>query len=811
MPQTEKTILIDIAELLGDRFGRYSKYTIQSRAIPDARDGLKPVQRRILYSMFLSGNTPDKGYRKSAKTVGDVMGNYHPHGDSSIYEAMVNLAQPFKTNQPLIDGHGNWGSLDKDPPAAMRYTEARLSPYAMDMLADIRKETVATVPNFDDTAEEPVVLPARLPNLLINGASGIASGFATNIPPHNPQDVVNACIAYLKDANISNEALMDIVRAPDFPTGCEVMDIEGIRSMYLTGTGSFVMSARCDIERPAKANAQLVFSHIPYGAVKQNIVISLQEIALNKDIDGIVEVRDETDRKHGPTGARIVVELKKGLTEEQIDSILAYLYKNTDLMTYYKANMTAIVNGSPEKMSLQKFVASYIEHQRHVIRRRTQYDLDRALERFHIVEGYVKALNRLDEVIRIIREAKDRKDALEGLVAQIDLTEVQANAILDLRLYRLTNLEIDGFRKERDDLQKTISKLEGILGSAKLLDKVIQTELAEFVKPYSHDRLSPIKEEVKELTVDVTMTIPEEEVYVMLTKNGYIKRLKKRAFMGVERIDGINLKLGDAIQDTIFTKTTDTLLLFTSSGMYYSLLANKVPEGRWKDEGQPLHTLIPLGNDEKVACVVAVADFKAVQSLCFVTGGGLVKKTAVSEYQTDRSVAIRALKLKDGDELKQVFLTADDERVVVITERGYVGLFDQSEISQVGKNALGVKLISLTRQDSVLNAYPVEADKPFTVVLFECHGYSRAVHSQRVPGKSRGGKGTQVWKGFKSGDRIVRGLLAEEGTMLGAYVVNNQGTEVFEMEVDKTSAAPVQYAAIDLQATVTDVITMPKK
>lgn len=811
---SEKIVQTDIAHLLGDRFGRYSKYTIQHRAIPDARDGLKPVQRRILYAMYLSGNTPDKGYRKSAKTVGDVMGNFHPHGDSSIYDAMVHMAQPFKTNQTLVDGHGNWGSIDRDPAAAMRYTEARLSAYALELLTDIRKNTVRMTPNFDETTDEPVVLPARLPNLLINGASGIASGFATNIPSHNPKDVVAACIAYLKDTHVSNEALVDIIQAPDFPTGCEVMDEKGIRSIYLTGSGSFMMSARLELEHLKKGGVQLVFSHLPYNAVKQQIVIALQEVVLNRDIEGIAEVRDETDRKHGMTGARIVVELKKGLSDDQVDSIVAYLYKSTDLMSRYAANMTAIVDGRPERLDLRKFVAAYVEHQRVVIRNRTQYDLDRAKERFHIVEGYIKALDRLDEVIRIIRESNDRKDAVEQLTAQIDLTEVQANAILDLRLYRLTNLEIESFQKEWEDLKKTITKLTGILESPKLLDRVIQTELSELVQPYSHERRSPIRAEVTQLNVDVTMTIPEEDVYVVLTKNGYIRRLSKRAYMGVERVDGMSLKLGDSVQAVLATKTTDTLLLFMAGGVYYSVLAYKIPEGRWKDEGSPLHTVIPMGTDETVVAVVAVADFTAPLSVCFVTAGGLVKKTALREYQTERSVAVKALKLKDQDEVATVFLTSASDRVVVVTERGYVGLYTQEDIGEIGKGASGSKLIVLSKNDRVMEAHSVGSDTPFYVLLFESHGYYRAVYSQRIPIKHRGSKGTQAWKGLTANDRVVSGIATEARVgerLQAAYVVNGQQIQSFELEVRPTPAQPELYAPLDLQSVVTDLIFMPKK
>ncbi len=811
---TEKFLQSYIAELLGDRFGRYSKYTIQHRAIPDARDGLKPVQRRILYAMYMAGNTPDKGYRKSAKTVGDVMGNFHPHGDTSIYDAMVHMAQPFKTNEPMIDGHGNWGSIDRDPPAAMRYTEARLSAYAIELLTDIRKDTVRMIPNFDETTDEPMVLPARLPNLLINGASGIASGFATNIPSHNPKDVVEACIAYLKNSDISNEALIDIVQAPDFPTGCEVMDEKGIRAMYTTGSGSFMMSARLEVEHPKKGNPQLVFSHLPYNAVKQQIVIALQEIVLNRDIEGIVEVRDETDRKHGMTGARIVVELKKGLSDDQVDSIVAYLYKNTDLMSRYAANMTAIVDGRPEKLDLKKFVAAYVEHQRDVIRRRTQFDLDRAKERFHIVEGYIKALQSLDEVIRIIRESQDRKDAVEQLTSRIELTEIQANAILDLRLYRLTNLEVASFQKEWEELKKTIAKLESILASPKLLDKVISTELSDFVKPYTHERRSPIKAEVVELNVDVAMTIPEEEVYVVLTKNGYIRRLSKRAYMGVERIDSMSLKLGDSVQLTLLVKTTDTLLLFTTGGVYYSLLAYKIPEGRWKDEGSPLHTVVPFGTGETIADIVAVADFNAEKSVCFVTALGLVKKTTLKEYQTDRSVAVKALKLKEGDEVATVFLTDGDDRIVALTERGYVGLYTQEDIGDIGKNASGSKLIVLSKNDRVLQASAVHREKPFYVVLFESHGYFRTVYSQRIPIKHRGSKGTPAWKGLGADDRVVLGVALEAtpgDTLQGAYVVNGQVITPFAIDVKPTPAEPALYAPLDLQSVVTDVILMPKK
>ncbi|MCC2686104.1 MAG: topoisomerase subunit, Gram-positive/DNA gyrase, subunit, partial [Paenibacillaceae bacterium] len=512
-----------LEEVVGERFGRYSKYIIQDRAIPDVRDGLKPVQRRILYAMHEAGNSPDKPYRKSAKAVGDVMGNYHPHGDSSIYEGMVRMAQPWKMGHVLIDGHGNWGSIDDDPAAAMRYTEARLSEIATELLRDIDKRTVPFRDNFDNTAKEPVVLPSRFPNLLVNGVSGISSGFATEIPPHNLRETIDACIAVMEKPEMTLEQLMGIMKGPDFPTGGIIMGEEGIREAYRTGRGRIYVRGKTAIEDQRGGRKQIVVTEIPYQVVKSRLVTAMELLRIERKVEGIAEVRDESGRE----GLRIVVELKK---DADADGILAYLLKKTDLQVAYNFNMVAIVNKAPQQLGVKEMLQAYIAHQKEVVTKRTQYELEKAEDRAHVVEGLVKALNILDEVIATIKASKNRQDAQKNLVEQFGFTDRQADAILILQLYRLTNLEITSLTKELQELERTIRDLKAILASEVKLAGVIKRELEEIRRKYGIDRRSEIQGEVEELKVNLEVLVTPEDVLVSLSDEGYIKRTSQLSY-----------------------------------------------------------------------------------------------------------------------------------------------------------------------------------------------------------------------------------------------------------------------------------------
>ncbi|MDF2962869.1 MAG: subunit of gyrase, partial [Paenibacillus sp.] len=654
-----------LEEVVGDRFGRYSKYIIQDRAIPDVRDGLKPVQRRILYAMYDAGNTPDKPYRKSAKTVGDVMGNYHPHGDASIYEGMVRMAQPWKMGHTLVDGHGNWGSMDDDPAAAMRYTEARLSEIAMELLRDIEKRTVQFKDNFDNTTKEPVVLPARFPNLLVNGVSGISSGFATEIPPHNLREVIDACIAVIDKPDMELEELMQIVKGPDFPTGGIIMGSEGIREAFRTGKGRIYVRARTEIEQVRGGLQQIIITQIPYQVVKSRLVTAMENIRIEKKVEGISVVRDESGRQ----GLRIVVELKK---DADAQGVLAYLLKKTDLQVAYNFNMVAIVNKTPKQLGIKEIIDAYIEHQKEVVTFRSRYDLDKAEDRAHVLEGLAKALNILDEVIAAIKASKNRQDAQNNLVAQFGFTERQADAILTLQLYRLTNLEIHSIEKELKDVQKTIAHLKGILGSEKKLLSVIKDEITEIRNKYGIDRRSEIQDEVEELKVNLEVMVSAEDVYVTLSNEGYIKRTSKLSFTrsGGE-IEKSGLKEGDYVRFLLEVNTLENLLIFTQKGQYYLLPVHQVPEYKWKENGTAIVNVIPIPKDDRIVNVIPVKDFEEPgRTVVFVTKRGQVKRTELKEYMTNRSIGIVACKVGDNDAVLEVRLSGNDQDILLVSKLG---------------------------------------------------------------------------------------------------------------------------------------------
>ncbi|REK77183.1 DNA topoisomerase IV subunit A [Paenibacillus paeoniae] len=736
-----------LEEVVGDRFGRYSKYIIQDRAIPDVRDGLKPVQRRILYAMYDAGNTPDKPYRKSAKTVGDVMGNYHPHGDSSIYEGMVRMAQPWKMGHPLVDGHGNWGSQDDDPAAAMRYTEARLSKIAMELLRDIDKRTVQFKDNFDNTTKEPVVLPSRYPNLLVNGVSGISSGFATEIPPHNLREVIDACIMYMNKPGSTLEELMTIVKGPDFPTGGLIMGEEGIREAYSTGKGRIYLRSKTAIEDMRGGKQQIVITEIPYQVVKSRLVTAMETIRLEKKVEGIAEVRDESGRN----GLRIVVELKK---EADANGILAYLLKKTDLQVTYNFNMVAIVNKAPQQLGLLPMLAAYVDHQKEVVTHRTKYELEKAEDRAHVVEGLVKALNILDEVIDTIKASKNRGDAQDNLIAKFGFTERQADAILTLQLYRLTNLEITSLEKELKEAQKKIAYLRSILDSEKKLIGVIKDELIEIRDKYGIDRRSDIQGEVEELKVNLEVLVTPEDVLVTLSQDGYMKRTSMLSFTrsGGE-LDSAGVKDGDVIRDLLQVNTIDNLLLFTRKGQYYLLPVHQIPDFKWKDTGTAVVNIIPLPKDDSIISVIPVKDIgEAGLSLVFVTKRGQVKRTELKEYATTRSTAVAACKVAEGDEIISVSVSDSQKQLLLVSRNGMSIRFLETEVNSMGRVAAGVRGMQLKDDDELVSALWVSDDEGEILVISDI-GYAKRTLLLDYPIQGRGGRGVQTFE-FKEGKRV---------------------------------------------------------
>ncbi|GKS13238.1 DNA topoisomerase 4 subunit A [Paenibacillus chitinolyticus] len=747
MSSLEQFLPAFLEEVVGDRFGRYSKYIIQDRAIPDVRDGLKPVQRRILYAMYDSGNTPDKPYRKSAKTVGDVMGNYHPHGDSPIYEGMVRMAQPWKMGHVLVDGHGNWGSIDDDPAAAMRYTEARLSPIAMELLRDIEKRTVLFKDNFDNTTKEPVVLPSRYPNLLVNGVSGISSGFATEIPPHNLREVIDACTALIDAPDIGLEELMRHMKGPDFPTGGIIMGEEGIRDAYNTGKGRIYVRSKTEIQDLKAGRQQIVVTEIPYQVVKSRLVTAIENIRLEKKVEGIAEVRDESGRD----GMRIVVELKK---EADAQGILAYLLKKTDLQVTYNFNMVAIVNKTPKQLGLKDMLSAYVEHQKEVVTFRSQYDLERAEDRAHVLEGLVKALNILDEVIAAIKASKNRLDAQKNLVTQFGFTERQADAILVLQLYRLTNLEITSLEKELKDVQKTINHLRGILGSTKKLLGVIKDEMTEIRTKYGMERRSDIQNEVEEIKVNLEVMVTPEDVLVTLSNEGYIKRTSMLSYTrSGGAVDNTGLKEGDYLRHLKEVNTIESLLIFTNKGQYFLLPVHLIPEYKWKDNGTAIVNIIPIAKDDRIVDMIPVKDFNEEgKSLVFITRKGQVKRTDLKEYYTNRSSGIVACKVGAGDEILHVQLSDGTKDIMLATKQGMSIRFREEEVNPMGRAAAGVRGLQLREGDEVVAADWVYGDEGEVLVISDL-GYAKRTLLVDYPLQGRGGKGIGTFE-FKEGKRV---------------------------------------------------------
>ncbi len=688
----EKIYNYSLEEIMGERFGRYSKYIIQDRAIPDVRDGLKPVQRRILYAMYIGHNTYDKPYRKSAKTVGDVIGSFHPHGDTSIYDAMVRLSQDWKIKNPMIDMHGNNGSIDGDSPAAYRYTEARLSKISSELLKDIEKNTVKFAPNFDDTVMEPTVLPAKFPNLLVNGTTGISAGYATNISPHNLGEIIDACIKRIDSPNCRVETILDIVKGPDFPTGGICLDKQGIINAFTTGRGKVVVRSKIH-EEESKGKISLVVTEIPYEVLKVNIVKKIDEIRIDKKLDGLLEVRDESDKE----GLRIVIDIKK---EANKDLILNYLYKNTELQTSYNYNMIAIVNRCPKLLSLIDIIDAYILHLKEVLTNRTKFDLDHAKLRFHIVEGLIKAISILDEVIRVIRASKNKSDAKENLVKEFDFTIEQAEAIVTLQLYRLTNTDITLLEDELKDLNLKIETYNKILTEEEALKYIMKKELKAIKDEYDVPRKTVIEDHLEEIKINEEDMITKEDVVVLITKDGYVKRTSKRSYNSSN--DEPLLKENDYVLGLYELNTIDTVLIFTNLGNYLYLPVHEIPDIKWKVLGKHISNIIKLEENEKIVSIIPVTDFNINKEVVIASKLGMIKKTPLKEFKVSRySKAISCMKLKDNDEVIDAKLNNFND-IMISTSSCFSLWFDESEIPSSGIKSSGVKSMIL-KDDEVVS------------------------------------------------------------------------------------------------------------
>lgn len=769
----EKIFDYTLEDIMGERFGSYSKYIIQERAIPDARDGLKPVQRRILYSMYHERNTYDKPYKKSASTVGDVIGKYHPHGDTSIYDAMVHMSQSWKARIPYIDMHGNNGSIDGDSPAAYRYTEARLSKISNEMVRDIDKDTVEFAPNFDDSRTEPTVMPARFPALLVNGSTGISAGYATNIPPHNLGEVIDAAIYRIDHSDCDLSELMNFVKGPDFPTGAIIEGKNGLIDAYTTGRGKIVVRSKVEFEEE-RGKVTLIVTEIPYDVNKAMLVKKIDDIRIDKKVDGIVEVRDESAED-----IRIAIELKKGANK---DLILNYLYKNTDMQSNYNFNMIAIVNKCPKQLGLSQMIDAFIVHRREVVERRTKFDLAMAQKQLHIVEGLIKCLSILDEVIRVIRASKNKSDAKDNLVSEFQFTMEQAEAIVTLQLYRLTNTDVVELEEELKNLNKIVAGLTKILASEASLKKVIKQELEKIKEEYPTPRLTEIRDEIREIKIDTTEMIPKEEVIVVLTKDGYIKRTSLRSYQASDTSD-ITLKENDFIIGYYEMNTLDTLLVFTSFGNYLHIPVHIIPDLKWKDMGKHISNLILVEAGEEIVSSIPVYDFKEKKNVILVSKNGMIKRCELEGFKLSRySKPASCMKLKEGDLLIDALIDVK-ENIFLSTKNGYGLAFKSEEVPIIGVKAAGVKGITLKEDEVVsVNNFSYETDEYLTVVTTS--GTMKRVKLSELDLSTRTRKGLLLFREVKK----------KPYKLLKTFVVSNKshiGLKSSKIVSIKVTEAPI--------------------
>ncbi len=753
----EKIFDYTLEDIMGERFGSYSKYIIQDRAIPDARDGLKPVQRRILYSMYKEKNTYDHGYRKSAKTVGDVIGNYHPHGDSSIYDAMVRMSQPWKTRLPYIDMHGNNGSIDGDSPAAYRYTEARLSKISNEMLRDIDKNTIEFAPNFDDTTVEPTVLPARFPALLVYGAQGISAGYATNIPPHNLGEVIDATIYRIDHPECSLEDLMQFVKGPDFPTGAIVEGIEGIKDAYTTGRGKINIRSKYTFEED-KSKTSLVITEIPFETNKALLVKKIDDIRIDKKIEGIVEVRDES-----AADIRIVIDLKKNANK---DLIVNYLLKNTDMQISYNFNMVSIVNRRPKLLGLTGSLDAFIRHQKDVVKRRTEFDLAHAKARYHIVEGLIKCISILDEVIKVIRASKNKQDAKMNLVKEFEFTEDQAEAIVVLQLYRLTNTDVVALENEKASLEKIINGLSAILGSEAVLKSVMKKDLRDVKENYPCPRITEIKAEITEIKIDTTAMIPKEDVVVLVTKDGYIKRTSFRSYTASNPED-ITIKENDYIIGIYEMNTTDTLLVFTTAGNYLHIPVHIIPDLKWKDMPKHVSNIIEMSSEENIVSAIPAYSFENDKNVVIATHDGMIKRSKLKDFKLLRySKATNCMKLKGNDYVIASFLE-EKPCLFLTTDTGYGLSFKMDEVPVVGVKASGVKAIKL-KDDYLVSANQYNPQQDEFISIITDKGTGKRIRLSEFELSTRTRRGLLVIREVKTNPyKVLKTFIADSKNYIG--------------------------------------------
>ena len=725
-----------LEEIMGDRFGKYAKEIILDRAIPDVRDGLKPVQRRILYAMYKAGNTWEKGYIKCAATVGDVLGKFHPHGDSSVYDAMVRMSQWWKQNHVLVDIHGNNGSIDGDPAAAYRYTEAKLAKISSELLKDLDKETVSWAPNFDDRFLEPTVLPAKFPNLLVNGANGISAGYATNIPPHNLGEIIDATIKRIESPNCRLESILEIVKGPDFPTGGIVEGKDGIISAFKTGKGKVIVRSKTRFNKE-KGKEQIIIDEIPFEVNKAMLVAKIDSLRIDKKIEGISEVRDETDRD----GQRIVIDLKTGANKELI---LNYLFKNTDLQISYNYNMVAIVNRTPKTLGILEILDAYVEFYKEVIIKRTTFELNTYNKEFNIVSGLMKAISILDDVIKVIRQSKNKSDAKENLVSTFDFNTEQAEAIVTLQLYRLTNTDIVVLKERAEQLKELINNCNEILNDENKLKNVMKSELKNVKKEYSIPRKTVIKDEVTEIKFDLKEMIPSENVVIVITNDGYVKKVPIKSYKAAT--DETTLKPGDYVKNIFEVNTRNHLLLFTTLGNYLFIPAYQINECKWKDLGKHINNIVMLSENEKI---IDSFIYDKDNYLVLTTKQGMIKKVIMSDYEVSRcSKPMTAIKLKNNDELVSVKL--DKKDTLIVTNNNYYLMFSSDEIPVVGAKASGVKAINLSN-DYVVSSNQVDETKEY-LNIFTNFNTAKRVKINELNKFTRNKKGSQIIKKNKTKD-----------------------------------------------------------
>ena len=787
--QDERIIERNIEAEMKTAYIDYAMSVIVSRALPDVRDGLKPVHRRILYSMHEDGITSDKPYRKCANTVGSVLGRYHPHGDSSVYDAMVRLAQDFSMRYMLIDGHGNFGSIDGDGAAAMRYTESRMSKIAEQMLVDIEKNTVDFMPNYDDRLQEPTVLPSKIPALLVNGSSGIAVGMATNIPPHNLTEIIDGTIKVIDNPDTTNEELMEVVKGPDFPTGAMILGKEGIRDAYTTGRGKIIVRAETEIEEMSGNKQRIIVTSLPYQVNKENLIIKIDQLVKDRKIEGISEVRDESDRKER---VRIVIELKR---DARPQVILNQLFKHTQMQDTFGVIMLALVDGQPIELTLKQCLVEYIKHRKEVVLRRTKFELDKAEARAHILEGLIIAIDNIDEVIRIIRESYD--DAKERLMERFNLSEIQSQAILDMQLKRLQGLQREKLEEEYQELMRLIAYYKEILASETLVYDIIKTELIEIRDKFGDERLTKIAPAEGEFEEEDL--IKEEQVVITLTRFGYIKRLPVDTYKSQRRggkgITGMTTKEGDFVKTIFSSSSHDTLLFFSNKGKMYRLRGFEIPEAGRTAKGTAIVNLLNLEAGEKISAVIPIQNFADGKYLLMGTKNGLIKKTPLKEYDSNRKNGLMGITLKDDDELIDVRLTDGEDNVVLVTKKGLSITFDEKDVRPVGRTAQGVIGMRIDDNDSVIGMEPIVSGSNATLLAITENGFGKRTELDEYRVQNRGGRGVITYK-----------VTPKTGEIVGIKIVS--GVEDIMLSTDTGTLIRLKSGEISVLGRATQGVTL---